>query len=76
MAWESFGTVVDVPAYRRPLSAMVDPALDAGFRLDRLVEPTPTEAYRRADPDRYEYEATNPNFLCFRFVSSDQSGGK
>ena len=76
VAWESFGTVVDVPAYRRPLSAMVDPALNAGFRLDRLVEPTPTEAYRRADPDRYEYEATNPNFLCFRFVSSDQSGGK
>lgn len=65
--WDSFGTEVEVPAYRRPLSEMVTPALDANFRLDRLVEPTPTDEYRRADPERYEYEATRPNFLCFRF---------
>jgi hypothetical protein len=65
--WDSFGDEVEVPAYRRPLSAMVTPALNAGFRLDRLLEPTPTEEYRRADPERYEYEATRPNFLCFRF---------
>ncbi|WP_306060627.1 class I SAM-dependent methyltransferase [Natronococcus wangiae] len=68
--WDSFGAEVAVPAYRRPLSEMVTPALDAGFRLDRLVESTPTEAYRRADPERYEYEATRPNFLCLRFVRS------
>lgn len=74
--WKSFGTVVDVPAYRRPLSAMIDPALDAGFRLDRLVEPTPTAAYERADPERYEYEATNPNVLCFRFVASERTDGR
>ncbi|MFC4437714.1 MULTISPECIES: class I SAM-dependent methyltransferase [Natrialbaceae] len=73
--WESFGTTVDVPAYRRPLSAMVDPALDAGFRLDRLVEPTPTDAYKRVDSERYEYESTNPNFLCFRFVASERTDG-
>lgn len=67
--WESFGVEVDVPAYRRPLSAMVQPALDAGLRLDRVLEPTPTEAYRRADPERYEYEATHPNFLCLRLLA-------
>jgi SAM-dependent methyltransferase len=65
--WESFGERVEVPAYRRPLEAMLTPALDAGFRLDALHEPTPTEAYRRVDPERYEYENTNPNFLCLRF---------
>lgn len=69
--WDSFGATVEVPAYRRPLESMVQPALSAGFRLDRLLEPTPTEAYRRADPERYEYEATNPNFLCLRFVPSE-----
>jgi SAM-dependent methyltransferase len=64
--WRSFGEAVEVPAYRRPLSSMLDPVLDTGFTLDRLVEPTPTEAYRAADPERYEYEATHPNFLCLR----------
>ncbi|WP_255170978.1 class I SAM-dependent methyltransferase [Natrononativus amylolyticus] len=67
--WESFGDTVTVPAYRRPLAATIQPALEAGFRLDRLVEPTPTDDYRRVDPDRYEYEATRPNFLCLRFRS-------
>lgn len=67
--WDSFGKEVEVPAYRRPLSAMLDPAFDAGFRLDRLLEPTPTEEYRRADPERYEYEATRPNFLCLRVIA-------
>lgn len=66
--WDSFGAEVEVPTYRRPLSAMVTPALDEGFQLDRLVEPTPTAEYREADPARYEYEATHPNFLCLRFV--------
>ena len=64
--WDSFGETVTVPTYRRPLSAMLDPALDAGFRLNRLLEPTPTDEFRRADPERYEYEATRPNFLCLR----------
>ncbi|WP_211263628.1 class I SAM-dependent methyltransferase [Halalkalicoccus paucihalophilus] len=64
--WDSFGEEVEVPAYRRPLSTMITPALNAGFRLDRILEPTPTEEYRQADPERYE--ATRPNFLCFRFI--------
>ena len=67
--WDSFGESVEVPAYRRPLSAMLDPALAAGFRLDHLLEPTPTEAYREGNPDRYEYESTHPNFLCLRFAA-------
>lgn len=65
--WTSFGKPTEVPAYRRPLESMITPALDAGFRLDRLLEPTPTEEYREADPERYKYEATNPNFLALRF---------
>ena len=69
--WSSFGADVEVPAYRRPLSTMLRPALDAGFRLDRLLEPTPTAEYREADPERYAYEATRPNFLCLRLVAPE-----
>lgn len=67
--WDSFGEEVEVRTYRRPLSAMLGPALDAGFQLATLLEPTPTEAYRRENPERYEYEATRPNFLCLRLVT-------
>lgn len=70
--WEPFDEAeeVEVPAYRRPLGKMVTPALETGFRLDQLVEPTPAEEYRQEDPDRFEYEATHPNFLCLRFILS------
>lgn len=69
--WDAFGETVEVPAYRRPLSAMTGPALDAGFRLDELLEPTPTDAYRELAPERYAYEATRPNFLRLRFVAPE-----
>jgi SAM-dependent methyltransferase len=65
--WVSFGEPVTVPAYRRPLEATVEPALEAGFALERLLEPTPLPAYEEADPERYAYEVTHPNFLCLRF---------
>ena len=57
---------VDVPYYRRPLSAMLDPLVEAGFELERLVEPQPTAAFREARPERYEKESTHPVFLCVR----------
>lgn len=65
--WEGFGEPVEVPAYRRPLSAMLRPALAAGFDLADLVEAEPTERYAELAPERYEYESTNPSFLCLRF---------
>jgi len=57
---------VEVPYYRRPVSAVVNPLLDAGFRLDRLVEPQPTEGFRERRPERYEKESRQPVFLCVR----------
>jgi SAM-dependent methyltransferase len=57
---------VDVPYYRRPFSAVVEPLLDAGFDLERVVEPQPTEAFRELRPERYEKESRNPVFLCVR----------
>lgn len=63
--WEGIGTV---QFYRRPLTAM-SAALDAaGFLIDRLVEPQPTEAFRAARPDWYARLATRPWFLLVRAV--------
>ena len=57
---------VEVPYYRRPLAGILNPLLDAGFRLDRLVEPQPTEAFKEAWPERYEKESRYPVFVCVR----------
>lgn len=57
---------VAVPYYRRPLSAVVNPLVETGFRLDRVVEPQPTERFRERRPERYETESRQPVFLCVR----------
>lgn len=69
--WTSFGREVEVPTYRRPLTEMVNPALLNGFHLDKILEPIPTEEFQRVAPERYEYEAHRPNFLCFRYFLGD-----
>ncbi|MFC5971503.1 class I SAM-dependent methyltransferase [Halomarina salina] len=66
--WDAFGERVDVPFYRRPLEAVVNPLLDAGFRLERVVEPEPTERFREALPEKYETVSREPTFLCLRAV--------
>jgi SAM-dependent methyltransferase len=59
---------VDVPCYRRPLGAMFDPVIEAGFRIDEVCEPEPTEEFAEKRPERYETESRNPVFLCVRAV--------
>lgn len=58
--------VVDVPYYRRPFSEILNPVLNNGFQLDTIVEPQPTETFKKLRPERYEKESRNPVFLCVR----------
>ncbi|HEV2131364.1 MAG TPA: class I SAM-dependent methyltransferase [Longimicrobiaceae bacterium] len=55
-----------VSFYRRPLTAMSEDLAGAGFVIERLLEPQPTEEYRRADPEGYERLMKNPWFLVIR----------
>lgn len=64
--WEAFGARVRVPYYRRSLNAMLDPLLDAGFVLERLLEPQPTPEFKEHDPRDYEKLMRQPGFICFR----------
>ena len=59
---------VDVPYHRRPLSAVLNPVLEAGLRLDHVAEPQPTAAFEAARPERYETESRQPVFLAVRAV--------
>lgn len=64
--WTGFGVPVRVPSYRRPLSAVIEPLLAAGFVLERLLEPLPTEEFREKEPEEYEELIRRPGFMCVR----------
>ena len=66
----NFGVRVRVPYYRRPLSAMLDPLLEAGFRLERLVEPLPLPEFAEQDAQDYAKLMRQPGFICFRALKS------
>jgi SAM-dependent methyltransferase len=68
--WTGFGTPVQVPSYWRPLSAMINPLLEAGFALDRLLELVPPEKFRQEAPQDYEELSRRPGFLCVRVVKA------
>ncbi len=64
--WRGFGEAVRVPTYRRPLSEQIRPLLAAGFILEVLHEPQPTEDFMHADPEHYAELMRQPVFICFR----------
>jgi SAM-dependent methyltransferase len=64
--WRGFGVPVRVPSFRRPLGAMINPLLEAGFLLERVLEPLPQERFRECDPRDYAKLMRQPGFICFR----------
>jgi SAM-dependent methyltransferase len=58
--WKWVGTV---RFYRRPLCEIITPLAQAGFAIERLVEPIPTDAFRQAKPEAYARILRQPNFL-------------
>lgn len=48
------------------MSTLLNEIADAGFVLERLVEPQPDEALRAVDAERYEQWASSPIFLALR----------
>jgi SAM-dependent methyltransferase len=65
--WRGFpGVRVQMPSFRRSLEATLNPLLEAGFRLDKVLEPKPTEEFKEADPRHYRELLQQPGFLCLR----------
>lgn len=58
--WEWLGTV---EFYRRPLMEISSALSDAGFVIDRLIEPRPSAEFRKVKPDAYEAMMHQPDFL-------------
>lgn len=64
--WTGFGKPVLVSSYRRPLSTFFECLHTAGFYLDELIEPQPTEDFKRQNPEDWDKVRRNPIFMCIR----------
>ena len=65
--WRGFDKVrVQMPSFRRPLNELLNPLLEAGFQLEKIIEPLPTAEFKDADPKHYEELSKFPAFLCIR----------
>jgi hypothetical protein len=54
--------------WREPLSALCGYATDAGFLIEKVIEPLPADTMRERYPKDYERLATEPGFLILRLV--------
>ncbi|MBN2304200.1 MAG: class I SAM-dependent methyltransferase [Anaerolineae bacterium] len=65
--WDGFGgDPVYVPCYRQPLQHITEALWRTGFLIERIIEPLPTEEFKRADPESYEKLLRRPLFIHFR----------
>jgi SAM-dependent methyltransferase len=71
--WAGFGAPVNVPAYRRPLGAVINPLLKAGFSLEHILEPVPTRRFKKELPQDYKELTRRPGFMCVRAVKADRT---
>lgn len=62
--WPWLGT--RMRSFHRPLVELTEPMTAAGFALEDLREPTPTEAMREVDPRGYARLVQRPAFLFVR----------
>lgn len=72
--WRGFGFEIVVPFYRRSLSAMINPLIDAGFLLDKILEPKPLPAFEAKEPEDYDRLMKQPGFICVRAKKPRESG--
>lgn len=67
--WSGFGPKVYVPTFRRSLSSIFAPLADAGFVVEKVIEPLPTEEFKQADPRHFEELSRMPAFICIRAIA-------
>ena len=64
--WRGFDAPTVVPCYRRPFSHIVNAIARAGFSIERMDEPVPTEEFAEVKPEEYARLIRRPRLLCMR----------
>jgi SAM-dependent methyltransferase len=65
-----------VRAWRRPLTAVCEEFHQAGFLIERLVEPLPDPEMAAQDPQAFERLSQTPAFVAFRLRPADARRGE
>jgi 2-polyprenyl-6-hydroxyphenyl methylase/3-demethylubiquinone-9 3-methyltransferase len=69
LAWKGYGDVKPhLQSYRRSFSAILNPLIDAGWTIDHVLEPRPSDALKAVDPNFYARTARVPYFICIRAI--------
>jgi SAM-dependent methyltransferase len=63
---EEWGWLGKMRYYQRPLRDLTEPLCAAGFLIERISEPSPTEALKSRDPRGYEQLSRVPAFIFIR----------
>jgi SAM-dependent methyltransferase len=71
--WHKGGRPFSVTFWRRPLTAITAAISDAGFIIDRIMEPPPLPELQQRDPRAYNKIRTRPAFLFFRLVKRGEA---
>ncbi|MDR3400490.1 MAG: class I SAM-dependent methyltransferase [Pandoraea sp.] len=67
MYWSGFGEPKPfVESYRRPLAGILNAAADAGWQIERMVEPLPLPEMKSVDRRLYDELSQVPAFMCLR----------
>ena len=66
--WRVSGRKVAATYFRRPLEEVVNSLIEAGFQVDRMLEPKPTVEFREVAPEVYDRLMKAPDFLCVRAI--------
>jgi SAM-dependent methyltransferase len=64
--WNTHKGKVKVQFYRRPLSKIVSTVIDAGFAIEKLLEPMPEEKIKIEHPEIYDRLSKTPQFLFIK----------
>ncbi len=66
--WHTSSGDCPVRFWREPLSSLCAAATDAGFLIERVIEPLPAETMRQQYPADYEKLTREPGFLVLRLL--------
>jgi ubiquinone/menaquinone biosynthesis C-methylase UbiE len=71
--WHRDGRPFSVTFWRRPLTAITEAISEAGFLIERILEPLPLPELQQRAPQDYSKIRTRPRFLFFRLVKRGET---
>lgn len=63
--WKKAGKTFEVPFYRRPLQSILNET-STNFMVEKVIEPQPTDEFKKIAPESYQKLMKNPHFLIIK----------